>query len=68
MIVYNLDSHRIISLPGETDAILLVDPDAVLTFAVAMERLQTIPRWYTQIVQRLGRVKLIEFPNGDAPE
>jgi hypothetical protein len=44
MVVYNLDFGCVPFGPHEAEAILIVDPDAVLAFAVTCERLQAITR------------------------
>ena len=40
--------------PSKTDAPLIVDPDAVLAFAIALEGFESIGRWNTQIIQHGG--------------
>lgn len=40
--------------PSETDTPLVVDPDAVLAFAIAFEGFEPIGRRYAQIVQHAG--------------
>src|SRR6187551_485416 len=44
VVVDDLDIFRITVLPVEAYAPLVIDPDAPLTFPVALERLQTISR------------------------
>jgi hypothetical protein len=39
--------------PSEADSPLLVDPNAVRAGAVALELLESVPGWYTQIVEGL---------------
>jgi hypothetical protein len=55
VIIRDLDFVRPVNLPDETDAVLIVDPDAVLSDAVTLERLQPIARRDAQIVQVDGR-------------
>ena len=40
--------------PSKTNTLLIVDPDAVLAFAIALEGFQPIGRWSAQIIQRRG--------------
>jgi len=40
--------------PSKTDAPLIVDPDAVLAFAIALEGFESIGRWNMQIIQHEG--------------
>jgi hypothetical protein len=48
--------------PPEADAPLIVDPDAHLTFAPALERLQTVSRRVAQVLDRLRRIQLAQLP------
>jgi hypothetical protein len=68
MIVH--DGHCVwpIRGPDEADTILLVDPDAVLARTVAFELFEAIRRWYAEIVQHVGLVKLIELATGNGPQ
>jgi hypothetical protein len=45
------------SLPLETDSQLVVDPDAVLTGAVARESFQPVTAKRRQVCQRLGAIQ-----------
>ena len=51
MIIYDLHIVIVIVLGRETDPVLIVDPDAVLSLAVSLERLQMIRGRDTQILQ-----------------
>ena len=42
MVVGNLDIESILLFPAEADAVLIVDPDAVLPFAISFERFQPV--------------------------
>jgi hypothetical protein len=44
VIINNLNVKRITIAPNETDAILIVDADAVLALPIAFQRLKAIPR------------------------
>ena len=59
MIVNDLDLVRVTISPPKADPPLIVDANTVLTGAIAFQRLETVPRRHSEIVQRLGRV------NGD---
>ena len=48
MFLVIVDNFHLVSIalaPDKTGAELVVDPDTVLSFAIAFERFQTIPRW-----------------------
>lgn len=46
--------------PLETNPPLVIDPDAVLALAVALERFETVS-WQVQIEQRCRRIELVEL-------
>jgi hypothetical protein len=48
MIINNLDCIWPFVSPNEANAILIIYPDAMLSFPVASERLQSISRWSLQ--------------------
>jgi hypothetical protein len=50
VIVDDLDRVGTIGHPDETDPILIVDPDAMLTGTVARQRFVTIPRRDTKVL------------------
>jgi hypothetical protein len=50
--------------PHEADPPLVVDPDAVLTLPVTAERLQTVARHRTQLVETLCRMDYLELASG----
>ena len=58
MIINYLDVKRITIAPDETDAILIVDADTVLTLAIALQSLKVIPWKDCQIAKKMGRVQL----------
>ena len=37
--------------PSETQAELIIDPDAVLSFPIAFKGFQTIPGWNAKVIQ-----------------
>jgi hypothetical protein len=55
-------------LPPETDSVLLIDPDAMLTLPVASQPLQPIAWWDTQLRKILHAVQLIQFAPNHRPE
>ena len=65
MVVHDLHVVRATLAPAETDAPLLVDPDAVLSLPVAAKRFQAITRGRSQLVQIRGRIKHPEFSRGN---
>lgn len=48
--------------PSEADAPLAIDSDAVFPFAVSAERLQSIPRRESKIVQTFSSLKKQQLP------
>ena len=62
MIVNDLNAFRSILCPFEAEAILAIDADAVLSFAVTLQEFQMIIGWKTEVRQSDGRVQLIELP------
>jgi hypothetical protein len=52
----------------ETDSVLPVDSDAVLTLPLGPERLEPVSRRRPQVVKHFDDVKLIEFPLRDRPQ
>ncbi len=53
-------------LPHEADAMLIVDPDAMLAPAFAVQRLQPVPGRHAQIIQRhrgMQQEELLERPH-----
>lgn len=66
MVVNNFDIVRVIVLPSEADAPLIVDGDRVLAFPVGLERVQPIA-WRYPEVGELGRHMYgLELPKGPA--
>jgi hypothetical protein len=52
--------------PHEADAILIIDPDAVLALALAVQRLQPVSGRHPQIIQRhrgMQQEELLECPH-----
>jgi hypothetical protein len=58
MIIDDLNLESVAVFPLETDAPLAVDANAVLSLAVALQRLEVIGRRNTQVFQRRSSIKL----------
>ena len=56
---------RIATDPAKADAPLIVDPNAVLAFAIAFERFEAICRRRAQIVERSGVVEHTQLSSGN---
>jgi hypothetical protein len=65
MVIYNLHEFRPIWCPTKADSELLVDTDAILTFAIAFQQFQPIPGRRTQEIQCFGGVELGELSRSD---
>ena len=63
---FNVDRTRI--RPTETDPILVIDPDAVLTATIFPKRLQAVPGRYPQVVHDLGLIECVELPPSHLPQ
>jgi hypothetical protein len=61
MVVNNLNIRSAFGGPNEAHAPLIVDADAVLTFAIPLQRLQFITWRHAQILQNCRPVKLFKF-------
>jgi hypothetical protein len=59
MIVDDLNVPGFAIAPHKTDPPLIVNPNAALTLAVAVQSLQTIARRYSQIVELLRRPRFV---------
>jgi hypothetical protein len=62
MVVNDLDLVSVPFLPHEADTPTIIDPNAVLPCTVAQELLESITRWYSQVLERTGCVKYEESP------
>ena len=61
VIVYYPDIDRALSRPPETDAILIVDPNAVLASSIVFERFQLVSTRYTKVAQQEGGVQMVKL-------
>lgn len=66
MIVSDLYIAEFGTLPHEADAVLIVDPNAVLSLSVAAQRFKAISRRYSQIIQVRCIVQIFQLPQGRA--
>lgn len=57
MIIHNLDLIGIPVSPDKAHTPLIVDPDAVLAFAIAFQGFETIGEPYSQVIQASGVVE-----------
>lgn len=65
VIVHDFDIESIIALPDEAYAPLIVDADAVLAFAAALQRFKPVGGRYAQVFQSPRIVQHPEFAAGD---
>jgi hypothetical protein len=56
MVVYDLYVKRVSVPPDETHSVLIVDSNAVLSCAFAVQRFQPISGWHLQVIQRHGGI------------
>ena len=68
VVVRDLNFVCISVLPVEADAILFVDPYAVLTSPVTPQRLQFVPRRYGQVSDDRNPIELVQLPLSHSPE
>jgi hypothetical protein len=71
VIVNDLDIICCAAAPAKADTPLVVDSDAVLTYALAFECFETVAWWNTQIVEPCRNLKLPQFSprhSGDIDE
>ena len=62
MIIDNLDVRRTVFRPSKANPPLVVDPDRMLASSILGQRLQTIARRNSQIVELLGGFKGFKLP------
>jgi len=63
VVVHDFDIQRITILPTETDAPLVIDPDAMLSLSIALQGFQTIAWRYTKILYTDGAMKVKQLPS-----
>src|SRR5258705_11825491 len=62
MIVHDLDLRRAFRGPNEATAELVVDPDRVLSLAIARQRLKPVARRRPQVAEIASGVEIAQFP------
>jgi hypothetical protein len=62
VIVDDLDLVGVRVPPFETDSPLVIDANTPLTFSVTFELLQSVGRWYAQVLERYRSVKHEQLP------
>jgi hypothetical protein len=65
MVIDNLDCISIAVFPNETDTLLIIDPDTVLSFSRSLQRFKPIGRWHTEIFKQPRIVQHSEFSARD---
>jgi len=65
MVIRNFNLEGIAITPYEADSVLVVDPDAVLSCAVALERFQAIAGENRQIREQKSGMNLCELSFND---
>jgi len=65
VVVHDLDAFGASRSPAKTDAVLIVDPDAVLAGTIAFECLEPIPGRNPQVVEPAGDLELSELASSD---
>ena len=64
MVVHNFQVLRATDSPSKTQAPLIIDPDAVLAFAVSLQGLQLVLRRYLQICQQCRPIEHRQLAHG----
>ena len=68
MVIHDLDFEGIAVRPAKADAPAVVDPNAVLSAAVAVRSFEPVPWWRTQEVERSGGVQHRQLPLRLSPD
>ena len=66
MVVDDFEVVRVLFVPAEADALLVVDADAVLAATVALQRFKAVTGRQMQDLKPVGGGELEEFPTGRA--
>lgn len=64
MIIHDFNVVRVPILPPKTEAPLLIDPDAVLSMAVAPQSIEPVAGWHTQVIQVHDGIQHPQFTHG----
>jgi len=57
VVIHDLDVLGTVVSPGEADTPLIIDPDAVLPDSIAPQRLQTIARRHSELIEHNDRIE-----------
>jgi hypothetical protein len=68
VIIRDLNLVDISCLPSETDPILIVDPDTVLSVSVCPQPFKTVSWRNSELNEIFHSIDLIEFPSGHLPQ
>jgi hypothetical protein len=58
VVVHYFDLVSAVVVPNKTDSPLIIDANAVLSFSIALQGFQVIPRWHFQTDQFSDRMQL----------
>jgi hypothetical protein len=61
MVVSHLDISRTFGCPPETDPVLVIDSNAVLTSTVILEGLQLVAWWYAKVAQVESGIQVVKL-------
>src|SRR5690606_2071481 len=71
VVVHDFYVFGVRAIPAKADAELIVDPDAVLALAIALQGFQPVSWRHSQVLQAAGPIELPQFAprdHGDAVE
>jgi hypothetical protein len=68
VVVHDFNVERIGVTPYKANAVLIVDADAVLTFAVFRQRFKMVSAWNCQVREAGGPMQNCEFLQGGASD
>ena len=68
MIVRDFNFVGIASLPSETNPILIVDSNTVLSDPISAQPFEVIPSWNSELAKVSNSIDLIELPPANLPQ
>jgi len=68
MVVRAADIISVLAVEAKLDPVLIVDANGLGSSAISFERMQSIARWYAEIVELRHRVDLVELASNDRPQ
>jgi hypothetical protein len=68
MIVCDLNFVGIAGLPSETNPILIVDSNTVLSDPISAQPFEVIPSWNSELAKVSNSIDLIELPPANLPQ